>query len=130
MASQTKAFVEGKKPVVVALDRMKQLTGEMKKALLLGDLTTFGKLLHVSWTEKKQLDRKITTGRIDNLYQIARRHGALGGKILGAGGGGYLLVYVPFTKKHNVARVLTEANGEVVPFAFTEGGLSVWSVPG
>jgi D-glycero-alpha-D-manno-heptose-7-phosphate kinase len=52
----------------------------------------------------------------------------LGGKILGAGGGGYLLLYVPFTKKHRVAQVLTEAGAEVVPFSFTEGGLATWSV--
>ena len=128
VASQTQAFVDRKKPVVQALDRMKELTHELKAALLLGKLQTFGKLLHVAWTEKKNLDDKITSSRIDNLYQLARRHGALGGKILGAGGGGYLLVFVPFTKKHHVARVLTEAGGEVVPFTFTDGGLSSWSV--
>lgn len=130
VASQAKAFVEGEKKVVGALDKMKLLTADMKTALLLGDLPRFGKLLHTAWLEKKRLSRKISSDRIDNLYQVARRHGALGGKILGAGGGGYLLVYVPFSKKHHVARVLTEAGGEVVPFSFTEGGLSVWSVPG
>jgi D-glycero-alpha-D-manno-heptose-7-phosphate kinase len=130
VASQTKAFVAGKKPVVAALDRMKELTTEMKTALLTGELPHFGKLLHTAWTEKKRLDTKISSTRIDNLYRIARRHGAVGGKILGAGGGGYLLLYVPFTKKHNVARVLNEAGAEVVPFSFTEGGLDAWSVAG
>ncbi len=130
VASQTQAFVDGKKPVVKALDRMKDLTQEMKSALLLGRLNNFGKLLHVAWTEKKQLDAAITSSHIDTLYQVARRHGALGGKILGAGGGGYLLTYVPFTKKHQVARVLTEAGGEIVPFSFTEGGLATWSADG
>lgn len=128
VASQTRSFVEGKKPVVAALDRMKDLAQEMKTALLLGDLPAFGKLLHVAWTEKKHLDPKISSGRIDKLYQVARRHGAVGGKILGAGGGGYLLLYVPFRKKHHVARVLTEAGGEPVPFSFTESGLVSWSV--
>jgi len=128
VASQTASFVKGKKPVVRALDRMKELTSEMKTALLLGELTQFGKLLHIAWTEKKQLDQKISSSHIDNLYQLSRRHGALGGKILGAGGGGYLLLYVPFQKKHHVSRVLTEAGGEVVPFSFTEGGLATWSV--
>jgi D-glycero-alpha-D-manno-heptose-7-phosphate kinase len=130
VASQTKAFVEGKKTVVEALDRMKVLTERMKRALLTGDLPGFGKLLHTAWTEKKLLDRNITSSRIDNLYQFARRHGAVGGKILGAGGGGYLLLYVPFTRKHVVARVLTEAGATVVPFTFTEGGLHTWSVAG
>jgi D-glycero-alpha-D-manno-heptose-7-phosphate kinase len=130
VASQTKAFVEGKKPVVAALDRMKALTEDLKRALLTGDLAAFGKLLHVAWTEKKHLDSKISSGRIDNLYRLARRHGAVGGKILGAGGGGYLLLFVPFTDKPKVSRVLTEAGAEIVPFAFTEGGLHTWSVPG
>jgi D-glycero-alpha-D-manno-heptose-7-phosphate kinase len=130
VASQTKAFVEGKKSVVAALDRMKALTEELKRALLTGELPEFGKLLHVAWTEKKQLDSKISSGRIDNLYRLARRHGAVGGKILGAGGGGYLLLYVPFMRKHTVSRVLTEAGAEIVPFSFTEGGLHTWSVSG
>jgi len=130
VASQTKSFVAGKKPVVAALDRMKELTHEMKTALLTGNLTAFGKLLHVAWNEKKQLDTKITSSRIDNLYGLARRQGAVGGKILGAGGGGYLVLYVPFQKKQAVSRVLTEAGGDVVPFSFTEGGLSVWTVAG
>jgi len=128
--SQTRSYQEGRVPVVRALDRMKALTQEMKTALLTGDLPTFGKLLHVAWVEKKQLDEKVSSSRIDNLYGLARRHGALGGKILGAGGGGYLLAYVPFTKKHQVARVLTEAGGTVVPFTFTEDGLATWSVAG
>jgi len=128
VASQTRSFVEKKKPVVAALDRMKELTLEMKTALLLGELTRFGKLLHTAWTEKRKLDKKISSTHIDKLYSLARDRGALGGKILGAGGGGYLLVYAPFRKKHEVAQVLTEAGGEVVPFAFTEGGLSTWSV--
>jgi D-glycero-alpha-D-manno-heptose-7-phosphate kinase len=128
VASQTQAFVEKKTLVVDALDRMKDLTSEMKTALLLGDLTNFGKTLHTAWIEKKQLDTKITSSSIDNLYSLARDHGAIGGKILGAGGGGYLLLYVPFEQKPEVAKALTEAGGEVVPFSFTEGGLSTWSV--
>jgi D-glycero-alpha-D-manno-heptose-7-phosphate kinase len=130
VASQTAAFEAGKDRVVRALDRMKELTHEMKTALLLGDLQNFGKLLHVAWTEKKQLDEKISSSRIDTLYELARRHGALGGKILGAGGGGYLLLFVPFMRKHHVARTLSEAGGEIVPFSFTERGLATWTVAG
>jgi D-glycero-alpha-D-manno-heptose-7-phosphate kinase len=84
----------------------------------------------VAWTEKKQLDEKISSSRIDTLYELARRHGALGGKILGAGGGGYLLLFVPFMRKHHVARTLSEAGGEIVPFSFTERGLATWTVAG
>lgn len=128
VASQTQAYVDQKATVVRALDRMKELAQEMKAALLLGRLVEFGGLLHTAWLEKKRLDTKISSDRIDTLYTLARRHGALGGKILGAGGGGYLLLYVPFQKKQAVARVLSEAGGEVVPFSFTEGGLTTWSV--
>jgi D-glycero-alpha-D-manno-heptose-7-phosphate kinase len=130
LTSQTDAYVKGDRLVVQAMDRMKELTVEMKAALLLGELEKLGGLLHTAWTEKKRLASQITSSRIDNLYTLGRRYGALGGKILGAGGGGYLLLYVPFQRRQEVARVLTEAGGEIVPFAFNEGGLTTWSIPG
>ena len=67
-------------------------TLEMKKALLLGDVDAIGELLHEAWEEKKQLDEGISNSHVDQLYQLARREGAIGGKMPGAGGGGYFLL--------------------------------------
>ena len=66
--------------------------------------------------------------RSDQLYATGREKGALGGKILGAGGGGYLLFYCPFQKKHQVAEALEKAGGQVVKFSFEQRGLQIWDI--
>lgn len=126
VANQTQSYIDRKPKVVAALDEMKSLTIELKNVLLRGRLTEFGKLLHEAWQSKKRLDTNITNSQIDELYEIARKNGAIGGKILGAGGGGYLLLYCPFEKKHLIAKSLEHAGGQVVKFSFDRMGLQIW----
>jgi D-glycero-alpha-D-manno-heptose-7-phosphate kinase len=123
---QTESYIRKEKRVVHALDALKELTIEMKNALLQGRLDDFGKLLHEAWLNKKNLDPNISSSQIDNLYEAAREEGAMGGKILGAGGGGYLLVFCPFERKHLIAKRLEELGGQVVEFAFEFSGLQTW----
>lgn len=111
-----------------ALDQLKEITVAMKRALLGGRVMAFGQLLHEAWLNKRRLARGIATERIDRLYGIARAKGALGGKILGAGGGGYLLVFCPFERRHKVAEALEEAGGRIVPFHFVDHGLQTWRI--
>jgi D-glycero-alpha-D-manno-heptose-7-phosphate kinase len=125
---QTRSFREGKPEVVEALDAMKELTVAMKNALLRDELDRFGALLHEAWEHKKRLDRGITSPEIDALYAEARRLGARGGKILGAGGGGYLLLYCPFEKRQEVARAMEALGGRPTRFAFEGRGLQTWTV--
>jgi D-glycero-alpha-D-manno-heptose-7-phosphate kinase len=80
-------------PAVEALHEVKALAHLMRKALENGNLHRFGELLHESWQAKRRVSSKISTPSIDELYSLARQHGALGGKITGAGGGGFLLLY-------------------------------------
>lgn len=87
------------------------------------DLDDFGRLLHQSWMLKKQTGSKISTGSIDELYQKAMAAGALGGKLLGAGGGGFLLFYVQEAQQAAVSRAMGELMR--VPFAFEDGGTRV-----
>jgi len=89
--------------------RAKKLDNELEKLLTLTDqavdvlegsrpeqmLTELGEMLHEGWTIKKQLSSKVSNARIDEAYEVARRNGALGGKLSGAGGGGFLLLLVP-----------------------------------
>lgn len=126
VANQAKSYIDRKKKVVHALDEMKALTIELKNCLLKGQLNEFGDLLNDAWENKKKLDDKITNPQINELYEIARKNGVLGGKILGAGGGGYLLLYCPFQKKHLVAAALEKAGGQVVKFSFEQRGLQIW----
>lgn len=125
---QTEAYRAGHSAVVASLDAMKQLTIEMKALLLRDRLVEFGRKLHEAWEWKKQLQSEITNPQIDALYDLARRNGAIGGKILGAGGGGFLLVMVPFEKRQAVTRALTAEGGDIVPFAFEGRGLQTWVV--
>src|SRR5439155_977764 len=81
-------------------------------------LSRFGDLLHEAWLLKRQLATNISDAHIDRLYEIARDAGAIGGKLLGAGGGGYLLLFCPFERKHIIAAELEEAGAQPVDFAF------------
>jgi D-glycero-alpha-D-manno-heptose-7-phosphate kinase len=128
VANQTRSYQERKPSVVNAMDQMKLLTIQMKNCLLRGQLDDFGHLLHEAWLQKKQLDENISTSQIDSLYEVGRENGALGGKILGAGGGGYLLFYCPFQKKHLIAEALENAGGQVVKFSFEPRGLQIWEM--
>ena len=87
---------------LAGLRAQKELAVAMKAALLTGKLNDFGALLGEAWTQKKRMSPYITNERIDELYDLALRNGALGGKITGAGGGGYILLFCDFAKKHRL----------------------------
>jgi D-glycero-alpha-D-manno-heptose-7-phosphate kinase len=127
---QTRAYREGKSATVHALDQLKRQTLDMKQALLLGKVDAIGELLHEAWEQKKHLDAAISNSRVDKLYQLARREGAIGGKMPGAGGGGYFLLLTRFDRRHRVAAALEKHGGQVVPFQFERRGLLAWSSPG
>ncbi len=124
---QTASYRAGKPQVVSALDRLKAETIDMKNALLLGDVDGLGELLHQAWENKKKLDEGISSGPIDKLYALARREGAIGGTMPGAGGGGYFLLLTRFDRKHRVAAALEKHGGQVVPFQFERHGLRSWA---
>jgi len=124
---QTAAYRAGQAPVVEALRRLKSETLEMKRALLLGKVDALGELLHEAWESKKKLDEGISNSHVDRLYRLARREGAIGGKMPGAGGGGYFLLLTRFDRKHRVAAVLEKHGGQVVPFQFERRGLVTWA---
>jgi len=125
---QVRGYTENREGVVHALDETKKSAINMKNALLLGQIDEFGALLHQGWQSKKRFSTKITDPSIDELYDVARQNGALGGKLLGAGGGGYLLLLCEFDKRHILAQKLEEHGGKVVNFAFEFNGLQTWEV--
>lgn len=128
ITTQVDNYVRKEVDVLKAMDELKHITIEMKNALLQGRLTDYGCLLHEAWVNKKRMAKQITTSNIDRLYEAARENGALGGKILGAGGGGYLLVYCRFGTKHIIAEALEKLGGQVVDFNFDYHGLQTWEV--
>jgi D-glycero-alpha-D-manno-heptose-7-phosphate kinase len=125
---QTTRVQKGAEDTLRGLRMQKQLAVDMKNALLRRRLREFADLLDQAWRYKKQLSPKITTSFIDEAYAEARKAGALGGKVTGAGGGGYMLFYCEFHKKHRVADALTRLGGQVTEFAFEHDGLTTWSM--
>tara|TARA_Y100000294_G_scaffold96135_1_gene89396 strand:+ start:1388 stop:2371 length:984 start_codon:yes stop_codon:yes gene_type:complete len=94
-----------------------------EKIIKLGNLDDFGKLLHHAWIEKKELSRLISNHKIDELYKVALKNGALGGKLLGAGGGGFLLVYIKKEKQKNFLNKIKNITN--IPFKFSNEGCEV-----
>lgn len=125
---QTKGYTSGRSGTVEGLHALKAQTAEMKRALLLGHVDGFGELLHEAWVHKKKLAEGITTPHVDRMYEVARREGALGGKMTGAGGGGYFLFLTRFDRRHRVAAALEKLGGQVVPFQFESRGVRSWPV--
>lgn len=91
-----------------SLRRMVGLAEQMREALLRNDLDGFGEVLHAGWTEKRKMASGVTKPCIDEWYERARAHGAIGGKILGAGGGGFLLLYAPTERHPEICEALPE----------------------
>lgn len=91
-----------------ALRRMVGLADQMHEALTHNDLDGFGEVLHANWLEKCRLAQGITRPCINEWYETARAHGAIGGKILGAGGGGFLLLYAPVDRHREICQALPE----------------------
>ena len=86
--------------------RMVEIAEQMRQCITANDLGSFGELLHTAWVEKRTLAPGITNEQIDQWYATARRNGAVGGKILGAGGGGFLLLFAPPEKHEFIIRAL------------------------
>lgn len=117
-------------PTIEALHEVKALGALMRAALEQGKLHQFGELLHESWQAKRRVSRKISNPRIDELYSLATQNGALGGKITGAGGGGFLLLYCEKENQASVRDAMHEADVREMTFGFdTQGAYVVVNDP-
>jgi D-glycero-alpha-D-manno-heptose-7-phosphate kinase len=114
--------------VLESLDRQKELAFEVRKVLQKGELDELGRLLHESWECKKRLDKNVSNSVIENIYNFARKKGAIGGKISGAGGGGHILLYCYPEKRPIVAKALKRKGCNIIRFDFDFEGLSIWKV--
>lgn len=105
------------------LRQMVELAHQLRAALSSDDLTAFGEILHEGWMRKRKLASGISSQRIDDWYERGRAAGALGGKILGAGGGGFLLLYAPEERHEAIRAALPELRQ--VPIAFEPQGSKI-----
>jgi len=126
--SDQKARTKNSADVQTAIRRQKEMTVEMKKRLLRGDVYGYGRMLHEAWLYKRQMSSLISDDSLDRVYQAAIEAGALGGKILGAGGGGYFLFFTPPFERHNVSAALEKLGYTNERVLFDSDGLTSWKM--
>jgi D-glycero-alpha-D-manno-heptose-7-phosphate kinase len=127
VADQTRGVVDSEASVIDSLAHLKTLTERLKASLLRDRIDLFGAQLHEAWIQKQRLSGSISNAHIDELYGAALGAGAWGGKLLGAGGGGYLLICTPFTRRTATAEAMGKLGGQLVDFQFDVRGVRSWT---
>jgi D-glycero-alpha-D-manno-heptose-7-phosphate kinase len=125
---QAKNVQDKKQKPVEAMHQLRKQAVLMKEALLIGDLDKIGDALDVGHRLKQQMADGITNSTLEGIYNVAKKAGASGGKISGAGGGGYMIFYCPANTKYAVMQSLQKFTGHCQPFQFVEQGLRTWSI--
>ena len=123
-----KSFQNRKEKIIEALDGAKKNARDMRRCLLRGEINQFGLMLEEGWRLKKLRDDKISNSKIDRIYNIAKKHGSIGGKLLGAGGGGHVLLLCEYGKKYNVGKKMSKLGCDIVPFSFESKGVQTWKI--
>lgn len=121
--------VKAKKTTSIeSMHKLKEQSIQMKEALLKGDINHVGEILDFGWKYKKQMAKSVSNPHIDNIYNAAKAAGASGGKISGAGGGGFMFFYCPGITRYSVAEALQQFGGSVRRYEFTTEGLKTWTI--
>ena len=126
-----KGYIFEKKSYMDAMQDLKIVALSMRSIIESNDLSrliNFGGLLHQGWLAKKSLSSKISNKNIENFYLTSRKSGVLGGKLLGAGGGGHLLLFSDPRKKYEIIKELENIGGKIINFHFNPKGFEVWEI--
>ncbi len=125
LKEQAKTIVQNKDDAVQRMHRIKALGHETKRILLSGKVDTYGDMLHEHWTNKRKLASNMADGTIDEHYDAARRAGAIGGKLMGAGGGGFFMFYVRAADRRKVQETLSGRGLRPMRFHFDFDGARI-----
>ncbi len=125
---QADNVVRQKQDAIEAMHQLKTQAQLMKEALLKGQLTEIGEILDYGFQQKRKMAEGISNAYIEEIYDAARGAGATGGKISGAGGGGFMIFYCPGNTKYAVRKALNHFGGEEKKYQFVEHGLTSWTV--
>lgn len=111
-----------------AMHQLKEQAKMMKEALLVGKLDEMGEILDYGFCQKKNMAANISNSHIEEIYEAVKKSGATGGKISGAGGGGFMIFYCPKNTRYQVIETLNTFGGRVTPYQFTQHGLTSWTI--
>jgi D-glycero-alpha-D-manno-heptose-7-phosphate kinase len=125
---QAKNVVNNKESSIEAMHHLKQQAQMMKEALLKGRLNEIGEILDFGFQQKRKMAEGISNSMMEEIYESAKAAGATGGKISGAGGGGFMIFYCPATTKYKVIKSLKKFGGEHRNYQFVEHGLTTWTI--
>lgn len=128
IAEQSKNVVAKKDSSIEAMHQLKQQSQMMKEALLKGKLNEFGEILDYGYRQKRKMAEGISNPLMEEIYETAKSAGATGGKISGAGGGGFMIFYCPGTTKYKVIKSLERFGGHHKNYGFVEHGLKTWTI--
>jgi len=126
-----KGYIFERKSFMEAMQELKDVAHAMREVVESQDikiLASFGELMHRGWLAKKSLSSQISNKSIENFYLTSKKFGVLGGKLLGAGGGGHLLLFSDPDKKYDIVNELEKIGGKIINFHFNPKGLEVWRV--
>lgn len=126
--AQTRNVQNKNEQSIEAMHQLKKQAEMMKEALLKGQVDEVGPILDFGFRYKKQMAADISNDKLDGIYETALKHGATGGKITGAGGGGFMMFYCPGNTKYAVIEALKHFGGELSRHNITEQGLFTWSI--
>lgn len=124
---QVKNVNEKNSKSIEAMHQLKEQSKMMKEALLRGKLDEFGQILDFGFQQKRRMAHNISNPFIEEIYDAAKKAGATGGKISGAGGGGFMIFYCPANTRFQVVEALKKFGGNVRDYTFTKYGLTTWS---
>ncbi|MFY7651500.1 MAG: dehydrogenase [Chitinophagaceae bacterium] len=124
---QQKNVHNKKQSSIAAMHQMKEQAKMMKEALLKGQIHEIGHILDYGFLQKKQMANSISNPLIENIYHAAKFAGATGGKISGAGGGGFMTFYCPNNTRYAVMNALEAFGGQFKQYHFTQNGLTTWT---
>jgi D-glycero-alpha-D-manno-heptose-7-phosphate kinase len=113
---------------IEAMHQLKEQAFRMKEALLKGYLHEIGTILDYGFEQKRRMAANISNSFMEDIYMAAKRSGATGGKISGAGGGGFMIFYCPGNTRYDVIKTIEQYGGHVKSFQFTKGGLTSWNL--
>lgn len=126
---QQKNVLEKNEQSIEAMHHLKEQARMMKEALLKGRLHEMGEILDYGFQQKRNMAKNISNSTIDEIYEAVKKAGATGGKLSGAGGGGFMTFYCPGNTRYKVIETLNTFGGEVKPYRFTKHGLTTWTMP-